>query len=160
VTPVDPPASTSPRCPAHQRAAVATCARCGTFLCGECTELLGESAYCACCVALVGRQSGPPPPALLVVSGAVLLGVFSIGAAFLPFPPRVLRLSLWVLLGVSGVAGLWVPTRVLHRIDAGQGPRRARFLARCTRWLAVVNLLFFLLSLAWGLLLLRQGRAG
>ncbi|HSP79610.1 MAG TPA: hypothetical protein VLQ93_13825 [Myxococcaceae bacterium] len=47
--------SVSPRCPVHERAAVATCARCGTVLCGECTELLGEAAYCASCLSHVRR---------------------------------------------------------------------------------------------------------
>jgi hypothetical protein len=152
-TPVDAP--TSPRCPAHQRAAVATCRRCGTFLCDECIELLDEAAWCASCVALVGPRSGPLPPGLLGVSALVLLGMLSTGAAFLPFFPSVLTFPRWLLLGLSGVAGLWVSTRVLQRIARGQAPRRARLLARCTRWLATVNLLFFLLSLAWGLFLLR-----
>ncbi len=153
-------APASPRCPAHQRVAVATCARCGTFLCGECTELLGEAAYCASCAALVAPQVGPIPLGLLAVSGLVLLGMLSTAAAFLPFFPSILSFPRWVLLGASGVAGLWVPTRVLHRIDSGRGPRRARLLARCTRWLASVNLLVFLLSLAWMLFLLRAARPG
>jgi hypothetical protein len=139
---------------------VATCARCGTFLCGDCIELLGEAALCASCAAIVARQEGPIPVGLLVVSGLVLLGMLSTAAAFLPFFPSILSLPRWILLGVSGVVGLWVPTRVLHRIDSGQGPRRARFLARCTRWLASVNLLFFLLSLGWMLFLLRGSWSG
>ncbi|HEX8823700.1 MAG TPA: B-box zinc finger protein [Archangium sp.] len=152
---METPAPASPRCPAHQRAAVATCVRCGTFLCGECTELLGEAAYCASCAALVGPQLGRLPWSLLGVSGLVLLGMLSSGAAFLPGFPSLLSFPRWLLLGVSGVLGLWVPTRLIHRIDSGRGPRRARLLARCTRWFAVVNLLFFLLSLAWALWLLR-----
>lgn len=150
----------SPRCPAHQRAAVATCARCGTFLCGECIELLGEAAYCASCAAIVGPREGPLPPSLLVVSGLVLLGMLSTAAAFLPFFPSILSFPRWILLGVSGVAGLWVPTRWIHRIDKGLGPRRARPLAWSMRWLAGVNLAFFLLSLAWMLFLLREARPG
>jgi len=146
-------------CPSHQRAAVATCARCGTFLCGECTELLGDAAYCASCVALVAPGFGPIPRALLAVSGLVLLGMLSTVAAFLPGFPSVLSLPRWLLLGVSGALGIWVPTRVLHRIERGAGPRRARLLALGTRGLAVVNLLFFLLSLAWVLVLLHQARS-
>jgi hypothetical protein len=119
--------------------------------------LLDEEAWCASCVALVGPRSGPLPPGLLGVSALVLLGMLSTGAAFLPFFPSVLTFPRWLLLGVSGVAGLWVPTRVLQRMQA---PRRARLLARCTRWLAAVNLLFFLLSLAWGLFLLRGLQRG
>jgi hypothetical protein len=147
-------APASPRCPTHQRAAVATCVRCGTFLCGECTELLGEAAYCASCAALVAPQLGPLPWRLLAVSALVLLGMFSTAAAFLPGFPSLFSFPRWVLLGVSGGLGLWVPTRLLHLIDSGRGPRRARLLARCTRWLAAVNLLFFLLSLAWALWLI------
>ncbi|WP_257462817.1 B-box zinc finger protein [Archangium lipolyticum] len=151
----EPPASTSPRCPTHQRVAVATCTRCGTFLCGECTELLGEVAYCASCAALLGPQHGPIPLRLLGVSGLVLLGMLSTLAAFFPFLPASFAIPRWVLLGVSGALGLWVPTQELRRIDRGQGPRRARPIARCTRWLAAVNLFFFLLSLAWGAWLIR-----
>jgi hypothetical protein len=134
---------------------VATCTRCGTFLCGECTELLGEAAYCASCAALLAPRFGPISPRLLAVSGLVLLGTLSTVAAFLPGFPALFALPRWLLLGVSGVWGLWLPTRELRRIDRGQGPQRARLLARCTRWLAAVNLLFFLLSLAWGAWLLR-----
>jgi B-box zinc finger len=75
-TSVDPPTSTSPRCPAHQRSAVATCARCGTFLCGDCTELRGEDAWCASCVALVGPRSGFRWRRLLWGAALVLLGLF------------------------------------------------------------------------------------
>ncbi|HLM42986.1 MAG TPA: hypothetical protein VK458_03910 [Myxococcaceae bacterium] len=93
------------------------------------------------------------------MAGLVLLGMLSTVAAFLPGFPSVLSLPRWVLLGVSGVLGLWVPTRLLHRIERGQGPRRARLLALGTRGLAFVNLLFFLLSLAWVLVLLYQARS-
>lgn len=156
---METPAPASPRCPTHQRPAVATCVRCGTFLCGECTELLDDAAYCASCVAIVAPRFGPIPRSLLAVSGLVLLGMLSTAAAFLPGFPSLLSFPRWLLLGVSGALGLWVPTRVLHRIDQEQAPRRARLLARGTRWLAVVNLFFFLLSLAWMLVLLRQARS-
>lgn len=69
----DLPASSGPRCPPHQRAAVATCLRCGTFLCGECTELLGEAAYCASCLTFLQRH-GPS-------SRALLWGVLGLGLA-------------------------------------------------------------------------------
>jgi len=62
----------SPRCPVHERAAVATCARCGTFLCGDCTELLGEAAYCVSCLSRV-RRGRRLPRGLLLVLGLGLL---------------------------------------------------------------------------------------
>ncbi|MFP2900773.1 hypothetical protein ACLEQD_31135, partial [Corallococcus sp. 4LFB] len=38
------------RCGQHPAvAAVALCTRCGGFLCGACTEVLAELAYCAPC---------------------------------------------------------------------------------------------------------------
>lgn len=36
-------------CPVHERAAIATCDRCGTFLCSSC-DVLGEPPLCEDCV--------------------------------------------------------------------------------------------------------------
>ena len=76
--PPDLPAFTSPRCPSHQRAAVATCVRCGTFLCGECTELLGEAASCASCIAFVRKHGA---------ASRALQGVFGLGLVALLIVP-------------------------------------------------------------------------
>lgn len=84
----DPTAFASARCPAHQRAAVATCVRCGTFLCGECTELLGEAAYCAACVAFV-RAHAAPSQLLKVMIGLEVIALASIPLVML-LPVRAL----------------------------------------------------------------------
>lgn len=153
----DPPAFTSPRCPSHQRAAVATCVRCGGFLCGECTELLGESAYCASCLAFV-REHGTASRALrwtfglgivalLTVPLAMLLPVnvvVDMGQATLVIP--ILR-RLPVLNGLAAGLGFWLASRELRRLERVDSASSARSWARWTRGLSWLNLACVLLQL-------------
>ncbi|WNG33003.1 hypothetical protein F0U61_04760 [Archangium violaceum] len=57
--------------------------RCGTFLCGECTELLGEATYCASCMAFVGKH-GAPSLFLKLALGLEVIALASIPLALLP----------------------------------------------------------------------------
>jgi hypothetical protein len=125
-----------PRCAKHPDvAAVAPCVRCGTFLCGGCTELLREEAYCAGCVTWL-RLHAPPSR---VVKGLIGLNI----AALILLP----LLCLPVLNLIAIVLGLWLPSRELDRIRRGEGPLRGMLQARVAYWLAWVNLLLVLL---WG----------
>ncbi|ATB30515.1 hypothetical protein [Melittangium boletus] len=142
--------------------AVATCARCGTFLCGECTELIGETAACADCFALLHRR-GTPSWALTLALG--LQGVALVSAPLvllLPFQVRIdtgqativlpLLRRVPVLNLLAFGAGWFMASRELRRLERADLPSRARTMARATRVLAVINLGFVLLQ---GLLVLR-----
>lgn len=120
---------------------MASCARCGTFLCGACTEVMGEAAWCADCVAWV-RKNGAPSRA---VKWLIALGVLGIVA----FP--LLLFLAPVLNVVAAALGLWLPTRELRRILRGEGPMRGLRQARVARALGALNLLLVLL---WGFALL------
>jgi hypothetical protein len=115
---------------------VASCVRCGTFLCGACIELLGEAASCASCLALLHRGAVSPR----VVKGIIALNV--IGLVSFPlcllFPP-VFNLTVAVL-------GLWVATRELRRIRASGMVARGLGVARLVFGVGVAN---GLLSLLW-----------
>jgi hypothetical protein len=115
---------------------VAPCARCGTFLCGACTEVMDEAAYCADCLGWLRNNALPSR----VVKGAIALNVIAILAypLCLIFPPAL-------NLGV-GVFGLWVATRELRRIREGEGPLRGTWQARVALGLGALNLL---LAMAW-----------
>ena len=153
------PAPSSPQCAPHQRAAVATCARCGSFLCGDCTELLGESAYCAACVDFV-RTHGTASrglKVLAVLEGLVALSVPLVlglvwavnqdGLWGVPLGGMtysiLLSLRLPVLHGVSAGVGLGVAVRELRRV---LGVPSARRWARWTLALALVNLGYLVLE--------------
>ncbi|MBM7111915.1 hypothetical protein [Archangium primigenium] len=142
--------------------AVATCARCGTFLCGDCTELLGDAALCPDCLALV-RREGTPSWSL---TGALGLQCIALVAAplllLLPFEARVepghgtivlpLLRRLPVLQLLAFGVGWPVGARELQRLVHGALPSWARVLARLTRGLAAANLGFVLVQ---GLLVAR-----
>jgi hypothetical protein len=116
---------------------VASCVRCGTFLCGACTELLQEAAYCADCVDWL-RRNGKPSRG---VQGILALG--GVGILFfllIPMVPPLLNL-------VAASLALWVPTRELRRIRRGEGPLRGTLQAQVARWLGAVNLAMVLF---WG----------
>ena len=55
-------------CPVHEEAAVATCGRCGTFLCARCNSL-GNPPMCEECL------KAEKPPEKRAANGYVLLGV-------------------------------------------------------------------------------------
>jgi len=115
---------------------VAPCARCGTFLCGACTEVMGDAAYCADCLAWLHKHGAPSR----WVQGIIALNLIAIAAFPLCF---ILAPALNL---VSAVLGLWVPTRELRRIRKGEGPLRGAWQAKVARVLASVNLL---LALGW-----------
>lgn len=127
---------------------MASCARCGTFLCGACTELQDEAAYCASC--LVVMQKGAVRPRVVV--GIVVLNALALLALPLLRVPPLLNLTV-------AVFGLWLGTRELRRIRESGGAARGRGLARLALGLGAVN---GLVTLAWiGLLaysVLRFGR--
>ena len=128
--------ATGARCALHPDvSAVATCARCGSFLCGDCTEVVGESPYCAPCVAVLRREARPS----WVVQ--VALGLNVLGLVCLPCS---LALPLPTL--VAGLAGVVLSTRELRRIRRGEGPVRGLMQARVVRALGWGNLV---LSAAW-----------
>jgi hypothetical protein len=146
----DPTASASARCPAHQRAAVATCVRCGTFLCGECTELLGEAAYCASCLTFV-RQHAAPSLLLKAMLGLEVIALASIPLAML-LPYRALvrvggavvivaflqRVALLNVLAAQ--LGFWSARREQRRLV--QGGLATSPWVRWVRALAWVNLVY------------------
>lgn len=127
------------RCARHPDApAVALCARCGTFLCGECTELRDETAYCADCVAIF-RRAGP---ASRTVQGGIVLGIAGLlcSPVMLPlagFPPIFSLLSV--------VFALTVARRELRRIHDGHAPLQGRTQARVALALGLLNILPVLL---------------
>lgn len=124
------------RCAKHPDvAAVAPCARCGTFLCGACTEVVKEGAWCADCVTWL-RQNGSPSRLIQVFIGLGIGGVFCF--------PLCSFLAPLFNFGV-GVLGLWLSTRELRRIQRGEGPVRGAWQAKVARALAGVNLLVMLL---------------
>lgn len=118
---------------------MAPCARCGTFLCGACTELVGETACCADCVARL-HQHGPPSRVVQVLIGMGLVGFFCFAACG-PVAP-VLHL-------VVAVLGFWLPTRELRRIQRGEGPARGTWQAKAARVAAGLNLVLALAWIAW-----------
>ncbi|WP_375770141.1 B-box zinc finger protein [Archangium gephyra] len=152
----DQPAFTSPRCPTHQRAAVATCVRCGTFLCGECTELLGEAACCASCITFV-RKHGAASLALKLTLGLGLIALATVPLALL-LPMNVvvdmgrativlpLLRRLPVLNGLAAGLGFWLSSRELRRLERVDVPSPARTWARWTRGLSWLNLACVLLQ--------------
>lgn len=89
--------------------------RCGTFLCGECTELLGEAAYCGSCMAFVGKH-GAPSRLLKMALGLELIALVSI--------PFALLLPLRGLVRVEGAVFAFSLLRgipVLNGLAAGLG---------------------------------------
>lgn len=128
--------------------AVAPCTRCGTFLCGACTEVMGEAAYCADCIAWL-HKNGPVSRVVQGLIGASILGFLCLPLGLLFFP--IFNL-------VVGVLGLWLPTRELRRIRRGEGPLRGIRQAQVARVLAGVNLLLVLLAVVAFLYLVRPGR--
>jgi hypothetical protein len=127
------------RCAKHPEAlAVAPCSRCGTFLCGACTELVREEAFCADCVEWLRRNGSPSRG----VQGLIALGVVGI----LGFPVCLFLAPVVNL--VAAVACLLGATRELRRIRRGEGPLRGLRQAKVARVLGAVNLVLALLWIA------------
>ncbi|NOK23692.1 hypothetical protein [Corallococcus carmarthensis] len=137
------------RCGQHPDvAAVAVCARCGGFLCGECTEVLEETAYCAPCAVRRRRDTRPSRPVRLAllanVGGFLFLGAPVVLRSWaVPIKMEVLLELVFTL--VAAVAGTFISTRKLRRRDdVGD-----RGFATVLRVLAALNLLGLLF---WGAL--------
>lgn len=142
-----------PHCPPHERAAVATCVRCGAFLCGECTELLGEEAYCGACATLVRTRGGPSKglkrvfalqlAALLAVLVATLLGVAVAtvgGQSVLGTLNLVLGGVLVLVLGPLNLVAAGVGVRAVLRERRGAHSPASRRWVGASAILAVLNL--------------------
>jgi hypothetical protein len=70
--------ATGALCAAHpELTAVDLCARCGSFLCGECVDFADEQTYCAACLALVTDRASRPARLSVVVSTLGVLGMLS-----------------------------------------------------------------------------------
>jgi hypothetical protein len=121
---------------------VATCARCGTFLCGECTELLVDTAWCATCAELVRRGHATS------LSLKLALCLDLLGLASIPF-----RLGSLLLPLLAAVLGLSLSARELRRLGPAHLPSRARTFALWVRRLAWANLALFTLAVLAFLLL-------
>ncbi len=116
---------------------MAPCARCGTFLCGACTEVMGEEAYCADCIAWL-HKNGPVSRGVQVFIGLGIAGIVGL--------PLCLFLGFPVFHLVVGGIGTWVSTGELRRVQRGEGPLRGARQAKVARVLAVVNLV---LGMVW-----------
>lgn len=129
------------RCASHPEApAVALCARCGTFLCGECTELRDETAYCAPCLR-VYRRAGP---ASRIVQGLIAWSIAGLVCCPLMFVGGLPPLISLVAVGLA----LTVARGELRRIARDEAPLQGRTQARVAFALGMANLLPILLWVA------------
>lgn len=128
---------------------MAPCARCGTFLCGACTEVMGEQAYCSDCIAWL-HKNGPVSRTVQIFLGLEIAGLVALPLCMLLTMPAQL---------VMGAAGLWVSSRELRRIQRGEGPLRGARRAKVLRALAVVNLALGMVWVGGLLWLLLRGSA-
>ncbi|WP_426748358.1 B-box zinc finger protein [Myxococcus faecalis] len=124
------------RCGLHpEEPAVATCARCGTFLCAECVELVPEGSVCEPCRARL-RMDGP--------ASRVAWGALGLGVAGLLLLPCSLGIPLPPL--VAGAGALVLGLRETGRIRRAESPVRGKWPAR-VGW--VLGGLTLLLVLVW-----------
>ncbi len=93
---------------------MATCARCGGFLCGDCTEVVGESPYCAPCVAILKRDAKPSR----VIQWALVVNVAGLACLPCALAPPLPTL-------VAGVCGVTAGGWALRRTEPG-GKARTR----------------------------------
>ncbi|QSQ11486.1 hypothetical protein [Myxococcus landrumensis] len=146
------------RCASHAQAtAVATCARCGGFLCGECLEVEDAAPYCEPCVAWRrknDRVSGLSwavmvlggLAALMVVLLVPTVGYFLFGGDTgwnreVGFQVIVLlTLLLGLVSAPSLVLGFWEGRRIHQK----KSPRGGQRLMRLGMWLGGSGLVVFL----------------
>ncbi|WP_224363476.1 hypothetical protein [Hyalangium versicolor] len=117
---------------------MAPCSRCGTFLCGDCVEVMDEQAWCADCVEWV-RKNGAPSRVVRAIFVLSVVGIVAFPICLLVVP---------VAQGLVGGVGLMVTSRELRRIRRGEGPLRGLRQAKVARVLCAVNLLLMLLWFA------------
>lgn len=108
-------------------AAVEICARCGTFLCGECVFYFKEDT--AACVSCLPRLEGGPASARARVSALFsTLGLTGLLVGFLVRGRP--GLGLWALSFVVGFTGIAFGVQELRLIAANQAGARGRNWAR------------------------------
>lgn len=145
-------------CPVHHLTAVATCARCGAFVCEDCAELHGELALCPDCLPRVRREDTPSWTlrlSLLLQGLALMAGVMLVLHpldARLFWDQRVVVLPVLgrlpvVQLAASALGWMMVSRERKAPAVLGHSPSRVRTLARLVRWLALVNLALALVQL-------------
>jgi len=125
--------------------AVDICARCGSFLCGECVEYFGDATpACASCLPLMKgtpasvRARLSPLLALVALSG-LPLGTLIHGRR---------GLGVWLLSFFLGFSGLALGVQELRLIKAGQAGTRGR------RWAMGGVILGTIYALGFGALLI------
>ena len=134
---MSPATSDVMRCGVHADVpAVDTCSRCGSFVCGDCLELIGEEPFCQACYHrkdVTGRASTRATLALLFGATGLLCGA--------PF----------------GIIALVLAWRERIAVEQGRSPLSSRTLANVARtlgWISVVLTGVLLLGLAgfiaWG----------
>jgi hypothetical protein len=144
------PVALAASCGTHaDKPAVATCRRCGLFLCDACVVLAKEDSYCAACAKIV--EAPPPRRAIAAAVLPVAAGLF--GLAFkLPSPAAWLMLftpPLWA-------SGLWFALAERRALKAqGSAPMKNFWLRGATVTLvlsapALIPPLLFLLWMAFG----------
>ena len=78
------PAPPSARCAKHvEAAAIDVCQRCGSFVCGECSNIRDEDVYCGDCALLLDRRPSGRPLAAFVLASAGAPGLLL--TSILPF---------------------------------------------------------------------------
>jgi hypothetical protein len=101
------------RCAAHGVAAIAECARCGDYLCGDCRVWNNERPHCAACRDRLGNR--PSTRARL----SLLLVTFGVCG------------------GVPAIIGFVLARRELRAIRAGEAPSAGEGMAETARNLGV-----------------------
>lgn len=114
------------RCGNHPAVpAVDLCQRCGTFLCGDCVELIDETVYCPHCFQRLGAGDSPSVASRL----SLVLGFVGLLWGFLP-----------------GIVGLGIAAWELRQIRAGRSSARGLRYARYARILGLINFGLFCLA--------------
>jgi hypothetical protein len=135
-------------CGAHRDApAVATCLRCGRFLCDACVVIQKEETYCVDCVHTLSREG---PSRLAKVAIGLTAAAYGIGAV--PFALVTLfdaplsAMALAVLMPPAAIAAIVVASIERGRIRRMESPIRGRHLALAARVLSAL-LLFAVVAL-------------
>jgi hypothetical protein len=141
------PEALAASCGNHASApAVATCRRCGLFLCDACVVIEDDQGYCASCVAL--RQAAPS----LMARASVVLPLSALACAVAAFIGTELAAIAGLLGGplwVGGVAAVVVERR---RLREHPDAVRSRLWLRAGAWFSVLGFLGFVptaLMLLW-----------
>lgn len=94
--------ATSARCAQHSETpAVVACARCGTFLCGECVELRRDESYCRDCARRLDAPASAKAKLACALTTLSFPGMFLLGFVA---PLRLPGFALGILALVLGIA--------------------------------------------------------